>query len=360
MPSPRARPLAARDHRRDPARWARTLGVSREAVELYLACDVIDLHTCSFIWARFGYDLSRRHRPHLARGTPFFNQVDFPRAREALTGIVWDITTNPYRTRRGRAEVFRRNLSRLRRLIARHPHDMRLVASRRDYEAARAQGLLACWVGVQGGNALDSLEVLDVAEDALSRVTLVHLSNSTIGVSATDWLQRRGGLTPLGRRLVEALVARRVFVDLSHINRDGFFDALDVVPPGVPVLVTHAGARALRDIPRNVDDEQLRAVAATGGVVGIVYQGPFLRRTAYDYGISDVVDHMEHVIAVVGEDHLALGSDYDGMVVLPRELPDVTYQPRLVAEMLRRGWSAERVAKVLGGNYLRALGELRP
>lgn len=356
------RRLRYRDRRGDPAGWARELGVSREAVELYLASDVIDLHACSTIWSRLGYDLARRHRPLLPRGTPLLGQVDFPRAREALTGIVWDITTNPFRTAGGRLTVFRRNLGRLRRLIGRYPDDLELVVTAADYRRARAAGRLACWIGVQGGNAFDAdLGLLDRLPDgAISRVTLVHLTRSRVGIPSTDWLRRSGGLSPHGRALVAKLVRRRIFVDLSHVNRGGFFDALDVVPKGVPVLVTHTGVRALRDVRRNVDDEQLHAIADTGGVVGVIYQAAFIGRNPLDYGIAQVVDHMEHVIRVVGDEHLALGSDYDGTVILPRDLPDVTFQPRLVAEMLARGWSEDRIRRVLGANALRCLEQLRP
>ncbi len=351
-------PLRYRDHRRDPAAWARRLGVSREAVDLYLDADVIDLHTCSFIWARFGYDLSRRHRPHL-RGTPFFNQVDFPRAREAaLTGIVWDITTNPLRGPEGRRRAFLRNLARLRRLLARHPDELRLVRTPAEYRAAKAAGLLASWIGVQGGNAVP-LDLLDRAPGrALSRITLVHFTRSELGASATDPRHRDVGLTRHGREYVARMVAARILVDLSHINRRGFHDALDAMPRGVPAAVTHTGMRSLRDVSRNIDDEQARAIAATGGTIGVVYQPGFLRPALYDYGISDIVDHMQRVIDVAGEDHVSLGSDYDGAVILPRDLADVTEQPRLVEAMLRRGWSHARIRKLLGLNYLRVLAEV--
>ena len=356
------RRLRHRDRRRDPAGWARELGVAKEVVDLYLASDVIDLHNCSTIWWRLGYDLARRHRPLLGRGTPLLGQIDLPRAREALTGAVWDITTNPFRTARGRLEVFRRNLSRLRRLIARYPDDLELVVTGDDYRRARAAGRLACWVAVQGGNAFDAdLGLLDRLPDgAVSRVTLVHLTRSRAGTPSTDWLGRAGGLTAHGRALVAKLVERRIFVDLSHVNRAGFRDALEVVPSGVPVLVTHTGVQAVRPARRNLDDEQLIAVARTGGVVGVIYQAAFIGRNPLDYGIRDVADHMEHVVRVVGDEHLALGSDFDGTVIVPRDLPDVTYQPRLVAELLSRGWSPERIRRVLGGNYLRVLEQLRP
>ena len=148
---------------------------------------------------------------------------------------------------------------------------------------------------------LDRPEFADV-----SRVTLVHFTKSKIGVSSNDLFRRRSGLTPFGKEFTAKLAAKRVFVDLSHINRAGFFDALDAVPRDTPILVTHTGLKSVRDVARNIDDEQIRAVARTDGVIGVIYQAAFIAKTLYDYGIEDVVDHMEHVIAVVGEDHVAL------------------------------------------------------
>lgn len=358
-----SRSLEYSDPRRSPARWAQALGVSQEAVDLYLSSDVIDLHTCSFIWTRvFGYDLGKRHRPH-GRGTPVLNQVDFPRAREgALTGIVWDITTNPFRIARGRARAFFANLRRLRRAIEHYPTELRLVRTLAEYRAARAAGLLASFIGIQGGNAVDaSLDLLDRPEFAdVSRVTLVHFTKSRIGISSNDFLRRSAGLSAFGRAFTAKLASKQVFVDLSHINRTGFFDALDAMPRDTPVLVTHTGVKGVRDVARNIDDEQVRAVARTGGVIGIIYQAAFIARTLYDYGLEDVADHIEHVVRLVGHDHLALGSDYDGSVILPRDMPDVTFQPRLVEVLLRRGWAPEQVRKLLGENTLRVLGQVRP
>jgi membrane dipeptidase len=359
MSAPRLQYLDNRSHPED---WARRLGISREAVDVYLSSDVIDLHTDSFIWSRLGYDLSRRHRSRL-RGTPFYNQVDFPRAREAaLGGVVWSITTNPFRTARGRRRTFLRNLARLRELIEQHPDELRVVRSRSDYEEAKAQGLLACWVGVQGGNALDeSLDALHaIPDDLITRITLVHFTRSRIGLSSANTRRPNAGLSPFGRDFVASLVERRILVDLAHINRGGFFDALQVMPADVPCVVSHTGVKAERDVFRNLDDDQLRAVAERGGTVGIMYQANFIDDTWYDYGLSRIVDHMQHVVRVAGEDHVSLGSDWDGMIILPRDMRDVTELPRLVEEMLRRGWTPTRVQKILGGNYLRVLGAVRP
>jgi membrane dipeptidase len=320
-----------------------------EARELIRTSDVIDLHIDSFIWTRvFGYRLEHRHGPGLLGGR-FYSQVDLPRLREAgVGGAIWSITTNPLRRRR--ADAYRANYDRLLAIFARA--NVAVCTSVADYRAARATFRHAAFVGIQGGNAIDG--DISAAGDALIRVTLVHLSTSTVGSTSAPSLRRDGPLSASGKRLVEELDARRIFVDLAHINRRGFFDALDAHDRTLPVMVSHTGVTGVTPHWRNVDDEQLRAVAATGGVVGIIYQVPFVGRTA-----DAIVAHLQHVIDVAGEDTAALGSDWDGMIVTPRDMPTCLELPVLVDRMLARRWSPERIRKVLGGNFLRALAQLR-
>jgi hypothetical protein len=127
--------------RTDPAAWARALGISREAVELYLASDVIDLHIDSFLWNRaFHYNLRKRHGRGLFRGH-FYSQIDFPRVRAArLTGATWVITTNPWRRAARRAEIFLENLRRLQGIFESVPQDLCLVRSVAEYRAAVSAG----------------------------------------------------------------------------------------------------------------------------------------------------------------------------------------------------------------------------
>lgn len=139
------------DHRKDPAAWASSLGISTEAVQLYLDSEVIDLHIDSFLWTRMlGYDLTKRHTPGLLNGA-FARQVDLPRLREAqVSGATWIITTNPARTSEDRAHTFVRNLARLRAELARAPDDVAVVRNVREYRAARAEGKHAAFIGIQG------------------------------------------------------------------------------------------------------------------------------------------------------------------------------------------------------------------
>ncbi len=355
--------LAYRNRQADPAAWARELGISTEAVELYLASDVIDLHIDSFIWSRiFGYDLRRRHG-HGLLGARIYSQVDLPRVREArLTGATWVITTNPLRRASDRPEILGANLGRLRATLESVAEDVQIVRSAAEYRRARERERHAAFIGIQGGNALDrDLDALDlIPDDLVLRITLVHLSSSRLGVTSAPGVSRRDeGLSPFGRDFVCRLNEKRIFADLAHINRRGFFDAVEVHDPSQPLIVTHTGVSGVHPHWRNLDDEQLRAIAATGGTIGVMYHSSFLGDRYLGGSSEAILRHLGHIVATVGEDHASLGSDWDGAINPPRNLRTPLELPRLVDGMLRRGWKAKRIGKILGGNFLRCVANLR-
>ncbi len=340
-------------------------GVSRAALELLSSSEVIDLHVDTFIWQRmFGYDLTRQHGTGPFDGR-LLGQADVPRClRAGMTGAYWIITTNPLRTRAGRRRAFFENLRTLTGTLGTSPQ-ARVVDSLHAYRAARAAGKHAAFIGVQGGNALEAeLDDFDRPElGALSLVTLLHFTRSRIGAPALPRALRRGDphLTPFGADYVRKLNQRRILVDLAHISHEGFWDVIAVHDKSLPLTVSHGGCNAVHAHFRNLDDAQLRAVADTGGVFGIlvnsdfIYAGP--RRKA---SVEHVVDHVVHALATIGEDHVALGSDFDGFIIPPRDLKSVLDLPRLVDALLRRGLSEQSVRKLLGTNFLRVLAALRP
>jgi membrane dipeptidase len=349
------------DHRSDPAAWAHELGISREAVEIHLASDVIDLHLDSFIWQRvFGYDLRRRHGNGLLDAR-FYSQVDFPRALEAgLTGATWVITTNPLRSSSEREETFFRNLRELVETFASVSEAFSVVKNVAEYRAARAAGKHGAFIGIQGGNALDhDLCALDrIPDGSILRATVVHLSSSSFGATSSP-LRGSGdpGLSNHGRAFVRRLNEKKIFVDLAHISKKGFWDAIDVHDRSQPLLVTHTGISGVFEHWRNLDDAQLRAVADSGGTVGVMYHSTFLGKGGNR--AEAVVRHLAHIVETVGEDHASLGSDWDGAILPPRDLKTCLDLPRLSELMLRRGFSPERIRKILGGNFLRVVEALR-
>jgi membrane dipeptidase len=352
------------DHRADPAAWAKGLGISREAVDLYLASDVIDLHVDSFIWHRLlgrnplERQLSLPLLPGIALG-----HADLPRLREAgVSGATWIVTTNPLREPADRVRVFLDNMARIEALLASAPGEVALVTNAAEYRAARESGRHAAFLGVQGGNAFDAdLSALDrLRPGALLLVTLMHLTRSELGAQSAPFPKLDGdGLGSRGAELVRLLDERRIFVDLAHASPKTFWDALSVHDRSRPAIVSHTGVSGVHRHWRNLDDRQLRAVAATGGIVGIIYHSAYLGDPLFRGRAETIVRHLEYVRDTAGEDVPALGSDWDGFIVTPRDLPTCLELPRLVEHMLRRGWRAEAVTKALGANFLRTLRELR-
>lgn len=352
------------DHRRDPDAWAKSLGISREAIDLYASSEVVDLHIDTFIWKRiFGFDLAKRHG-HGPFGARLFYQADLPRLREArVTGGMWSITTNPLRSADARARAFVKNIALLKSELERCPDDVAIVRNATEYRAARAKDLHAAMIVIQGGNALDAGDdsLALIPDDLVVLVTLVHLSTSSLGKTSSP--ARRGedtGLTPKGRSYVERLNAKRIFVDLAHVSHRGFWDAVEVHDKTQPLIDSHTGVAGVTPHWRNLDDEQLKAIADTGGVVGVMYQSTFLGGGVLGCKAELVVDHLEHIVKVAGEDVPALGSDWDGMIVPPRDMPTCLELPRLVQLMLDRNWPPERIRKTLGANFLSSFARLRP
>ena len=351
-------------------------GVSNEAMQLLAASECIDLHLDGFIWTRiFGYDLHKQHGTGPLAGH-FGGHLDFPNcAQHGLTAGCWSITTNPFRTAESRWQTFQRNLDQLVDVIAQPSGPYRVAIARdlAEYRALRptpgSQGKAEDWVHVvlpviQGANALEAAPngPASIRNKLITRATLVHLTNSCYGATSapTAAFRRNEGLTPKGRELVHQLNAERIFVDLAHINEAGFWDAVEQHDKAQPLIVTHTGVDGVRPHWRNLTDAQIKAVADTGGVVGVIFQTGFLRAPNGARDGRMVIEHLQHIVEVVGEDFAAIGSDYDGMISPPDGLRKQPAYARLVQWMLELNWSEERIRKILGTNFLRTFGELRP
>ncbi len=356
--------LVYHDGRSDPAAWAKRCGVSQEACELLAAADFIDLHLDLDVPVRlYGYNPSQRHEP--AKKSPrLWGQTDFPRLREAgFTGVVYDIATNPVRPPKNRLETTKRNLTVAQGRTEHHPEDLAYIRTYGDYVRARSENKLALWLSLQGGNALlADPSVLDgEMGDALHRITLMHLTSSRLG-STSSPAGRDGGITPLGREFVERCNRKRILVDLAHSGKKTFWGALEAHDPSLPPIVSHTGVEGVLPHWRNVDDAQIRAIADRGGVVGVMYQSAFLEKLwMFQRGSrAKILDHLEHIFQIAGEDVPAIGTDYDGAITPPADLADVTEHPKLIQDMLDRKWSHQRILKLLGRNYLRVVEAVRP
>ncbi len=343
-----------------PDHWAQHLGIATEAVALYQDAEVIDLHNDSFLWQRLvNYNMNRWHEPVMGYA-PFGRQVDLPRALAAsMSGIVFDIPTNPLVPRARKYAHLRQHISRMLETFQENEH-VQHVVSYADYQKARQAGKMAAWISMQGGQGIDN-NLYDLERiPEVHRITLVHFTRSRVGASNFDSLNTNTGLGNFGKDFVQKMVQERLLVDLSHINPAGFWDALGVMPEGVPPVVTHTGVKGVCNIWRNIDDAQIRAVAERGGTIGVIFERNFIARQRHKKRLRTIVDHMEHILNIGGEDAVSLGSDYDGMITLPTDFPDIRWQPVLVAEMLDRGWSEARIRKILGLNFLRVVKQVCP
>jgi membrane dipeptidase len=345
--------------------------VDDAARRLHARLSVVDLHADSLLWRR---DLLRRSR---------HGHVDLPRLREANVALqvfasvtqvpsglnferntaARDVITLlavaqgwPPRTWRSKLE---RSLYAARRLTEYASRsDGRLVLVRRaqdidDLLCRRKAdpGVVGALLAIEGAQALDDrLENLDLLYDAGYRmIGLQHFFDNHAGGSAHGVEQ--GGLTGFGRDLVEALQERRMVIDVAHSSPAVVSDVLSLAR--TPVVVSHTGLRGTCDNQRNLSDEHIRGIAATGGVIGIA----MFEHAVGGGSVDDTARAMRYGADLVGVEHIALGTDLDGAVVTPT---DVTGLPLLTESLLRHGFSEADVAAVMGANALRTLRAALP
>lgn len=232
---------------------------------------------------------------------------------------------------------------------------VQLVYSAAELDQARARGQAALMLGVEGLRGLEGrLErIQQLKQWGVLYAGLVHLSANRLGGSSFP-LAGTGGLTPWGKQVIQALEAEGIWIDLAHLSRQAFWETL-ALSRG-PVICSHTGVAGVTPHWRNLDDLQLRAIAERGGLVGILAAPQYLGGR----GLERVVAHMLHAVRVMGAEHVALGSDLDGFVVAPRELPDISQLPRLTQALLEAGLTPAQVKGILGGNFERLLRQTRP
>ncbi len=329
---------------------------STEAQALHREYPPIDLHADTLIWSRLlGYDLQARHEPPLWRSA-FAGHVDVPRLRDAAMGAqFFGLVSLPVaRGMHGRSRTVNEQVDLLVESAARSPRDLRLVRTAGELEACRREGVIGALLGIEGAHALegDLDRVQDYARRGVRYLGLLHFSANEAGYPAYGLGRSDGdGLTPFGFELVRRCEAAGVLVDLTHINRRGFLDACAVAVK--PPIVSHTGVLGAYQHWRNIDDDQLRAVADKGGVVGVMFYPRYLGGD----GLDAVVKHLKHILDVAGDDAPALGSDWDGMIVPTRELRDPRGLPLLTDAMLKARIAPSVVGKILRGNVMRVLAE---
>ena len=290
-------------------------------------------------------------------------------------------------------------------MVARHPGELVGAASVADIRRAKAEGRIAVLKGIEGGHAIeDSMGALrgfyrlGIRYMTLTHTNTNHWADSSGNFFAPDYAaatyQVHHGLTDFGRAVVREMNRLGMMVDVSHVSIETIDDVLE--SSRAPVFASHSSCRALSNIPRNLTDDQIKRIAAQGGVVMVNVSSIFLDQAAVDRFQAEldrirpqylatkeqykddpkrrteeldkimksiparspsdwtkVVDHIEHVIRIAGPDAVGLGTDFDGIPDPPAGLEDVSKLPRITEELLRRGHSDDEVRKVLGENFLR-------
>ena len=231
---------------------------------------------------------------------------------------------------------------------------VRIARTPEELWANKRAGVKSIMLGIENGIALDGkLENLQhFAERGIVYMTLCHNGDNDICDSASRSQNTWGGVSPFGEQVIREMNRLGILVDMSHAGEKSFYDALDI--SSKPIVCSHSSVRALCDHPRNLTDDQMRALAAKGGVAQTTIYHGFLRQDG-EACILDVMDHLEHAIQVMGIDHVGLGTDFDGDGGV-RGLADASELILFTKQLLRRRYSEEDIQKIWGGNFLRIFG----
>lgn len=370
-----------------------------EALSIHRRAVAVDMHadTVQFVIDE-GADISSRVET---------THLDAVRMREGgLDAQFFSVWVEPeFYGKGGESAIARADaqIEAVRALAERHPEIWTFATTAADIRRAHAEGKLAALLGLEGGYAID--ERLERVEHYFDRgvryMTPTWTQSLSWAGSSGDGFGRNIGLNDFGRKVIKEMNRLGMLVDVSHVSDKTFWDMLETSE--CPVIASHSNCRALTDVPRNLTDDMIRALSDTGGVVCVVYYPgfldagwrerkerlereiePLLRATARplwgekslmriaidrvrerEYAkrltpvpFTRVVDHIDHIVSLTSVEHVGCGSDFDGITATPAGLSSVAELPNLTAELLRRGYTAEDVTKILGGNVLRVMEEV--
>ena len=369
---------------------------NEEALSVHRRAVAVDMHadTVQFVIDE-GADISARTRT---------THLDAARMREGgLDAQFFSVWVEPeFYGLGGERAVARADaqVEAIRALAERHPDIWTFADTAADIRRAHEEGRLAALLGLEGGYAID--ERLERVEHYFRRgvryMTPAWTHSLGWAGSSGDAAGAERGLSDFGRAVIREMNRLGMLVDVSHVSDKTFWDMAETSTS--PIVATHSNCRALADVPRNLTDDMIRAIAETGGVVCVVFYPGFLepgwraRRDAVEAEIQPLIeeaergasgslkriagdrvrarefaarlapvpftrvaDHIDHVVRLTGVEHVGCGSDFDGITATPAGLSSVAELPNLTAELLRRGYTAEDVTKILGGNVLRVMEE---
>lgn len=237
--------------------------------------------------------------------------------------------------------------------VLRDTNYIALARNERDLLFNKHQGKRSLMIGIENGLAIenDIANVEHFAKRGIVYITLCHNGDNQICDSARRSNATHGGVSEFGAKVIAEMNRLGIMVDLSHAAESSFYDALDI--SSTPIVCSHSNAKALCDVPRNITDDQMRALAAKGGVCQITLYNGFLT-TDGKACIDDAMRHLDHAISIMGIDHVGLGTDFDGDGGVPG-LANASELINFTKAMLRRRYSEDDMAKIWGGNWLRVM-----
>ncbi len=360
------------------------------ARKLHAASLVIDGHN-DMPWELRDQQYADFRKIDIAQKQPTL-QTDIPRLRTGGVGAqFWSVWVPVSTARRGTALLTTlEQIELVKQMIRRYPGDFELALGTADIRRAHGEGKIASLIGVEGGHCIEgSLAVLERLYGLGARyMTLTHSDSLDWADSATD-KAKAGGLAPFGEEVVRKMNRLGMMVDISHVSPQTMKDAIRV--SAAPIIFSHSAARGIADHPRNVPDDVLRMLPEKDGVVMINFFSAFvvpeatainIERLALQRQLTEqypdderkvdrelarwtaqhpsprgtiqvVLDHIDHVVELAGVDHVGLGSDYDGVSLLPEQLEDVSTYPYITQGLIDRGYSDADIQKILGGNLMR-------
>src|SRR6185295_11234611 len=318
-------------------------------------------------------------------------QTDIPRLRQGGVGAqFWSVWVPVETGYRGEAlSTTLEQIDLVKRMIARYPDTFELALNTSDIERIHKEGKIASLIGVEGGYSIEeSLNTLEKLYKLGARyMTLTHSDSLSWADSATD-APKNNGLSPFGKDVVRKMNELGMMVDISHVSAKTMHDAIDVSE--APVIFSHSSALAVANSSRNVPDDVLKRLHEKDGVVmvnffsgfvvpaaaksyidGLDYEREFKKthddpnvvkeemarwKKQHPLGrgtIHDLLDHIDHISKVAGVQYVGIGSDFDGVSVLPTQLEDVSSYPYITQGLLDRGYTEEQIRGILGGNMMR-------
>jgi len=330
-----------------------------EALNLHKECHVVDTH-CDTLQALFN-DIFPSITPlRVEEGLGKRSEkghIDIPRLKEGgvdcqVFAIFISKTPNPPKALHralNLVDVFYKECEK-------NNEDLSPTTSYNNILKAIESGKIAAMLSLEGGEALEAdvsmLRIFHRLGIRMMSLTWNHRNQLADGVREE---RTRSGLTNLGVKVVDEMEELGIIIDVSHLSESCFWDLVEITDS--PLIASHSNCRVLCDHPRNLTDRQIEAIADRGGVIGMNFYPKFLRKEG-QASVSDVVDHMEHIINLVGIDHVGLGSDFDGISSTPVGLEDVSKMPNITIELVSRGYGREEIRKILGENHLRVFSRV--